>query len=385
MKLLSARAVRVYFIPGAIFQSVLIGGGYGTGREIIEFFTRFGSVGGLMGMAVAMLCWAAVLGATYEFARIFRVYDYRSFFKTLIGPAWIFYEFLFILMFLLVLAVVASAAGEILLTRFGISYAVGITGMLTLVAVLAFFGRDLITKVLAWWSVLLYATFFVYFVLACLKFGGSITAQLSAGEVGSGWAVSGLQYALYNLFIVPVILFSTRDIETRGEAVGSGFVAAFMCIFPAVLFHLSFMADYPAILERGIPLDSMISLIGVGGLVIAYLVVLCGTFIETGAGMIQGLNERIDGFLEERTGRPLSKPARGMIAVIGVSLAAGLSTVGIITLIGKGYSTISWGFLAVYVLPILTIGIHKIYQQGSEPVPVAASRGQLVGVGRGGK
>ena len=27
-----------YLLPGFIFQSLIIGGGYGTGRELVEFF-----------------------------------------------------------------------------------------------------------------------------------------------------------------------------------------------------------------------------------------------------------------------------------------------------------------------------------------------------------
>ncbi len=41
---------RKYLLPGFIFQSVIIGGGYGTGREIIEFFLSHGPVKGIAGM-----------------------------------------------------------------------------------------------------------------------------------------------------------------------------------------------------------------------------------------------------------------------------------------------------------------------------------------------
>ena len=29
-----------YFLPGFVFQSMVIGGGYGTGRELVEFFLQ---------------------------------------------------------------------------------------------------------------------------------------------------------------------------------------------------------------------------------------------------------------------------------------------------------------------------------------------------------
>ena len=41
-------------------------------------------LGGLMGIGVASAVFALVLVCTFEFARVFRVYDYRAFFKALI-------------------------------------------------------------------------------------------------------------------------------------------------------------------------------------------------------------------------------------------------------------------------------------------------------------
>lgn len=149
MSLLSSGTVRAYLIPGAVFQSVVVAGGYGTGRELVEYFTRYGGLGGLLAMGVTVICWAAVLAVTFEFARVFQVYDYRRFFQRLIGRGWIAFEILYVLMFLLVLAVVASAAGEILRERFDLPYGAGLMVMLTAVATLNFFGREIVTRSLA--------------------------------------------------------------------------------------------------------------------------------------------------------------------------------------------------------------------------------------------
>ena len=40
-----------YFLPGIILQSVLIGGGYATGREIVEYGAKFGAYGWMAGAA----------------------------------------------------------------------------------------------------------------------------------------------------------------------------------------------------------------------------------------------------------------------------------------------------------------------------------------------
>ena len=41
-------------LPGIILQSVLIGGGYATGREIVEYGAKFGAMGWLSGNSLAL-------------------------------------------------------------------------------------------------------------------------------------------------------------------------------------------------------------------------------------------------------------------------------------------------------------------------------------------
>ena len=70
---------RKYLLPGFVFQSIVIGGGYGTGRELVEYFLQFGPLGGLLGMVLSTAIWSAVCLATFELARRTRSYDYRAF------------------------------------------------------------------------------------------------------------------------------------------------------------------------------------------------------------------------------------------------------------------------------------------------------------------
>lgn len=360
---------RVYILPGAVFQSVLVGGGYGTGREIVEFFTQQGGLGGFLGLGVTLLCWIVVLGATYEFARRFRAYDYRTFFQHLLGRWWLLFEVLFGIMLVLVLAVVASAAGEVLLQELGLPYLVGIAAMLILVGILAFFGREVIANVLAIWTGVLYVLFIAYFVASVSATGSESLAELTRWEASSGWAIKGLQYALYNLFIVPVVLYSTTAIRSRREAILAAIAAAFICIVPAGLFHFTFLAQYPEVIGFEIPVYTILVGLGLQILVLAYLVGLFGTFIETGAGLIHGVIERIDSYRADVEKPALKRLTRSAIAMGTVAVSAALATVGIIPLIARGYGGISWGFLAVYILPLLTIGVVKMRRQG-EPDPL---------------
>ena len=48
-----------------------------------------------------------------------------------------------------------------------------------------------------------------------------------------------------------------------------------------------------------------------------------------------------------------------MLAIGAVS-----AQVGLIDLIARGYGTITWGFLVVFVVPVLTLGVWKIVRAG---------------------
>ena len=352
--------LQIYLVPGAVLQSVMVGGGYGTGREVVEYFTRFGLLGGIAGIAIATVSIAVVFALSLELARAHRAYDYRTFFRVLLGRFWFLYEILLIALVLLVLAVIGAAAGGLLETEFGLPPVLGVTLLLSVVVALTFFGRQWVTGVLAWWSVALYLVFGAYFVSVLNASPGTIGAELARGEVSEGWFVASLEYVFYNITAVPVILFAARAIEDRRQAFVAGGFGAVIAVVPALLLHLSFATAYPAILEAELPVYAMLGQLGSAALTAAYLVVLFGTFIETGIGDVQGILERLDAWRLEVSAKALAPAVRALVAA-GMMLAAGaLSAIGVIDLIASGYGTLSWGFFFVYVLPLLTIGLWRV-------------------------
>ena len=355
-----SRWLQVYIVPAAVFVSVVMGGGYGTGREVVEFFTRYGLLGGLLGIGVAACVFALVLACTYEFARVFQVYDYRTFFGKLIGPFWICFEILYLLLFLLVLGVVGSAAGNILEEEFGISSLVGMAGVLVLVIALVYFGREAVEKVLTLWSIGMYVVFVFYFIQVMDHGDVDVLQAVKNGAVEVGWLQGGVLYAMYNLAIAPVLLFSTRAISSRSEAIIAGLVTGLAVMIPAVLFHVSYAVGYPAVLDEPVPNYWMMSQYTTPLLLGIFLVALLGTLVETGAGLVQGFIERIEAVLKPGEDEALGHPARAAIAVLTLGLGGLLGSMGIVSLVAKGYSALSVGFALVYIIPICTLGIVKI-------------------------
>jgi uncharacterized membrane protein YkvI len=355
-----------YLLPGFIAQSVVVAGGYGTGRELVEYFANYGSLGGIMGMFfVTVVLWALVYAVSYEFARSFKAYDYRSFFKALLGPGWVLYEICYIVLLLLVLGVVAATSGALFLESFGMPFMAGAGIFLAGVALLTYWGTTALEVVMSWWSYLLYAVFLAFLLVGLSKVGGNISSNISMGEIKPGWAMGGFKYAFYNMGAFPAVLFSLNFINSRKEALISGICTAFLIMIPGFFVYLVTIGFYPEILSVDVPSYYILKEISPWLLPI-FLIILFGTMIETGAGFIHAVNERINSFMVERKNRELTKAQRGVLGALMASLGLGIASYGLIGLIAKGYGTISWGFFILHGVALFTIGIYKIYRKNSQ-------------------
>jgi len=362
MTFLKSTRFQKYLLPGFVFQSVTIGGGYGTGRELVEYFLNNGPLGGLLGMVlVTTVMWSVILAVTFEFARVFKAYDYRTFFQKLLGPFWMIFELIYFALLFIVLAVIGSAAGILLEANFGIPYIFGVLIMLAAVGFLTFKGSGLIESFLSIWSILLYCVYIIFVVVALIKFGPAIRENLASGSIEPGWALGGFKYALYNLGIIAAVLFCLKHIETRREAIIAGLLGGPIAIIPGFLFYIAVIGFYPEVLPVEIPVVFILERAGIPALLIVFQVVLFGTLVETGTGFIHSVNERLRSALKAR-GKDLKQWQRPVVAILILLVAFGLSTFGLIDLIAKGYGTISWGFFFVFIIPLLTLGIYKIFK-----------------------
>lgn len=360
-----------YLLPGFIFQSVIIAGAYGSGRELEQFFLHLGPVGGLCGMAVTTVVFSIVLMASFEFARRFRLFDYRSFFRALLGPAWPLYEILYVLLMILVISIVGAAAGDILRDAFGLPAFLGTSGIMILIALLVFYGTPAIERFLALWSFVLYGTYLTFLGWHLVQHGGQILGNLQSVPSNPGWWQQGIAYSGYNVAAIPAILFCLRHMRKRREALAAGLLGGILGMLPAVLFFVAMIGQFDTLAAEAdggrLPVTILISTLSAAGLFVwLFPIVLFGTFIETGAALIHGVNERLDHTFAEHGIRMLAwmRPAVAFaILIVAVVLA---DAVGLTGLVARGYGTITWGFLLVYVLPVLTYGVWLTYRRAPE-------------------
>lgn len=369
MNLFNSRVVQKYLIPGFVFQSVVIAGGYGTGRELVEYFLNYGPLGGVMGMFLfTTLIWAVLLAVSFEFARTFQTYDYRSFFLKLLGRYWITFEILYFVLVMIVLAVVGSAAGILLRDNFGIPYFLGVMIIFAGIGFLSFKGSRWIERFLSGVSIMLYIVFGVFLIISVANFGELIQQKFSEAVIQPGWASGGFKYALYNIAVIPAILFCIKNLETRREAVTAGLLAGVIGILPGALILCALVAHYPAVLPEEIPVVFALSKINVPFFMYLYQIVLFGALITTGTGFIHSFNERFQSAFRAR-GREFPQWARPVVAIGLLLIGLALSAFGLIRLVARGYGTASYGVFIVFVFPMLTLGLYKIIRErGSKSV-----------------
>ena len=355
-----------WFLPGFLFQSVIIGGGYATGRELVEFFLAAGPLGGLVSILTVTVTFSICMAIGFELARVTRSYDYRTFCKQLLGRAWFIYEFLFLALVLLILAVLGAASGELVSTHFGVPPVVGTITLMALIGLLVFWGTSVIEKALAGWSFLLYTVYAVLIFTYLSEFGHKLPAILAADDMSGPWVLSTIRYTGYSLTAITIILFCVRHMESRRDAFIAGAFAGPIGMIPAILFLLGMSTSYPEILEAPVPADFMMQQLSLGWMALVFYIVVFGTFVETGTALIHSINERIDHvFLEKSLQMP--RWLRPTVALATLFVAVVLADrIGIINLVAKGYGSLTWAFLLIIFVPLVTVGVWRI-SQSHEP------------------
>ncbi|MGH8085392.1 MAG: YkvI family membrane protein [Lysobacter sp.] len=359
----AATGFQRYLLPGFVFQAAVIAGGYATGRELVEFFLPAGPWGGLLGMAVSMLVWSVVLMVSFELARVGRAYDYRSFFKLLLGRGWFVFEVGYFLLMLVILAVMGAAAGEIVHSLSGLPKLVGSLGMIAATGAMLFFSSAAIEKFLTVSVGVLYLVYFVFMVWSVVAFGDRIAANFASVPVTGNWVEAGVTYAGYNVATIPAVLFCIRHLGRRREALVAGALAGPLGMLPGVVFYIAMMGYYREIDAVALPSAFLLARLQAPWFEWAFQAAVLLTLVDTGVALLHAINERVAGSYRERR-RPMPQALRPALAV-GVMLVAvyAATAVGLVDLIAKGYGTLSWLFLAVYVLPLLSWGIWLLWRR----------------------
>ena len=95
----------------------------------------------------------------------------------------------------------------------------------------------------------------------------------------------------------------------------------------------------------------------------AFQIAVIMTLVDTGVALLHAINERVAKVYEEKS-RPMPKalrPALAVVLMIGSVYAA--ESIGLVDLIAKGYGYLTYAFIVLLILPVLTIGLWKLLRR----------------------
>jgi uncharacterized membrane protein YkvI len=353
-------------LPGFAFKAVVIGGGYATGRELVQFFIPAGPRGGILGILLTAAIWSGICALTFLFAFDVHSRDYRSFFRSLLGPFWILFEISYFLMVILILSVFGAAAGAIGANLFNLPVVVGALALSALIAGFATFGNDAVEELFKYVSMGLYSVYTLLTLLVFMNFSGRIAHALAQPQTIHGWVWGAVIYSAYNLVGAPVILPVTRHFKSRRDALIAGLLCGPFAALPALLFFLALIAFYPQIASATLPSDFILTRLNVTAFRYAYQAMIFAALLESGTGFVHAINERVAAVFARR--RHMARIYRLWITLTVLTFSIFVAAkIGIVQLIAKGYTASAYVFLLVFLIPLLVLGLPRVMRLWGSP------------------
>lgn len=356
-----------YVLPGVVIQSTLIGGGYATGREVVQYGAGYGALGWITGLTI-LVGFAIMAFLMFEIARLFRAYDYRSLVKQVLGPFWFLYDIIYFLLAILIIGIVIAATGSILESTLSLNYWVGVTLIAVLAGVLNFYGTKWIERFKTFGTTALFIGYIIFAILVISNTWGDMKEVFATGDTSyvesfSWWTLilSGLIYVGYNLAVYPAALFTVKRQRSIKDTFIGGIIAGVLMTVPWFLTYFALMGNYSStkVFDADVPWLQMLDGYGLW-VTILFGLVVGWTLIETATGMIHAFIDRVNYNLEEVGKKPMSRGQDATVAIVGLVLSALLASVGISDLVDIGYTILGYAMLIVYGLPMITIGVYKV-------------------------
>lgn len=310
--------LRALTYAGAIL-AFLIGSGFATGQEILQYFASYG-FWGVFGTGLVVLVFMTYVameflyaGHTQNFDRPSRIFHYYC--GRYLGT---FFDFFAILFVFLSFTVMVAGAGAVFEEHYGLSRYLGGAVLATAVCATVWFGLtslvDVIGKigpVIAIVAVSLGA-YAIFQNPAGVTEGNALVPTLDLTKASTNWFLAGLSYVGFCMLWLAAFLAALgRSARTRREAVSGGLIGASGFSLACMIVALGLLANIEQVAGTEIPmlvLASNISPIVAGGISI---MIVAGIY-TTAIPLLWTVSAR---FYEDRT-RPFKYLTIGL-AVLG--------------------------------------------------------------------
>jgi uncharacterized membrane protein YkvI len=170
----------------------------------------------------------------------------------------------------------------------------------------------------------------------------------------------GVTYASYNVIGAVLILPVLRHLTSRRDAVIAGTLCGPLAIAPGLLFFACLLAFYPGIASQELPSDFILRALHRPLFHLTFEAMVFFALLESSVGFVHAFNARLAA-LYRRHGRATPIAVRILVPtaiVTGAMFVA--AAVGLVELIAKGYRLMAVALIAIFILPLCTIGMAKL-------------------------
>ena len=390
------------FTVASVWFGTHVGGGFASGNQVIQYYSNYGYTSVIFPI-LAMGLLAVVMYIMMKFAKLSGFTNYKDTYAALYPKPWmeVFFEIFYIIIVLAAMASAVAGAGEVLANFIGVPYvgAGKVTMNLVIVAVLiilTIFGIKLVRAASTVLSVAIIVITALLVIFGLTVDYDSIAAQLTSqynvelAEYTNATATAiwkgVLVYAAFQCVSIPPMIAAANELSLKGVKKANilgwlmnGFALAasgwmltkwypllaslqnagkeFLAANPTATVATDPIVAYANAL--GIPNQTVLDLIGIKWLLVAFSVLLFCAFMSTCVTLVYTMIQRFEGKFFPNTIK--NDKLRGtIVAGLVIAICFAISLLGLTDIVKYAYGYDGYYSIVVIVIPAFIWGIPKI-------------------------
>lgn len=252
---------RIFTYAGAII-AFLIGSGFATGQEILQYFTSYGYWGifGTGFLVLALITYVCVeflsVGQAKQFERPSLIFHYYC--GKHLGT---FFDYFSVLFVFLSFTVMVAGAGAVLQEHYGLSRYIGGIGLAVAVGLTVWFGLSNLVDVIGKLGPLIVVIAVALGILGIVRNpqgvvdGNTLLPALELTQASTNWFLSGLSYVGFCMLWLAAFLTALgKTARSRKEAASGGLLGGIIFSAACIVVGLGLLANIARVNGTEIPM-----------------------------------------------------------------------------------------------------------------------------------
>ncbi|MBB5830565.1 YkvI family membrane protein [Brachybacterium aquaticum] len=261
-------ALRVLTFAGAIL-AFLIGSGFATGQEILQYFTSYGywgilGTGLLVLVLISYVCVEFLLaGRKHQWDKPSRIFHYYC--GRYLGT---FFDFFSILFVFLSFTVMVSGAGAVFQEHYGLSKHLGGVALAAVVGVTVWFGLKNLVDVIGKLGPIIVVIAIALGIVGIVRNpggigeGNSLLPSLDVVQASTNWFMAGLSYVGFCMLWLAAFLTALgKTTRSTQEAAAGGISGGVVFSLACMIVGLGLLANIEAVAGTEIPMLVLANLV----------------------------------------------------------------------------------------------------------------------------